>query len=79
MEALAFGTFIRSDVVSIYGPGLMAGFGIGMGAVELHEIAFYSGPVGNGPFHAAFINGIVRAFRLTGAAVDTFVGYLNGH
>jgi hypothetical protein len=79
METLAFGTFIGSNIVGVNADGLKTLFGIHYGAVHQGKIAFYSGSVNNSPFHATLINGIVGAFGLTGAAIDTFFCYFNGH
>ena len=79
MEALAFRTLIRSDIISIYADGGIALGGVYYGAVEQRKRSFYTGTVGECPLYAAFVDRIIGALRFAGAAIDAFFSYLNSH
>lgn len=79
MKALAFRAFIGNDIIGIDADGSIAFVGVYHGAVEQRIGPFDAGTVGDGPFHATFINSIIRTFGFAGAAVDAFFCYLNSH
>jgi len=79
VEALALGAFIGNDVVSIDTDWGVALTGIDGGTVEEGKGSFDAAAVGDRPFHATFVDGIVRTLGLTGTTVDTFFCYLNSH
>jgi hypothetical protein len=79
VKALALGAFIWNDVVSIDADRGVALAGIDGGTVEEGKGSFYAAAVGDGPFDATFVDGIVRTLGLAGATVDTFFCYLNSH
>jgi hypothetical protein len=79
METLAFGAFIGDNIIGIDTNGGIAFGGLDYGTVEKGKGAFDAGAVGDRPFHTAFINSIIGAFRFTGPAIDTFFCYLNSH
>ena len=79
VKALAFGTLVRSDIINIYGYGSMRCQCIGNRSVHKSIGAFYCGTVCNSPLYPTLIYRVIRTFRFTGAAVDTFIGDLNSH
>ncbi len=79
VEAHAFRAFIGYYIVVIIFNGLMPLGSIGITAVLKGIGAGYGVAVGYGPLHTALINGVVRAFGLTGSAVNTFVSDNYGH
>jgi hypothetical protein len=79
MKTLAFRALAWRDVISVVGYGRIALTRINNSTVNEYISSFYAGAFGDCPFHATFINSIVWALGLAGTAVDTFIGYLNGH
>src|SRR6478736_4774771 len=79
MEALALRALIGRDIISIHGSGLMTLSCLGQRSIHLDESALDGGAIRDGPLNTTFINGIIRAFRLAGAAIDTFIRYLDSH
>jgi hypothetical protein len=79
VKTLALGAFVGYDIVDIDADGSIALVGIDDCAIQEGKGAFYAATVGNGPFDTAFVDGIIGAFGLAGAAVDTFFCYLNSH
>jgi hypothetical protein len=79
METLAFCALIGRDIVGIYADGSIPLAGVHDRTVQERERAFHAGTIGNSPFNATFINGIIGTFGLTGSAIDTFFGYFNRH
>jgi hypothetical protein len=79
MKSLAFRTLVRDDIIGIHADRCIPLGSLYHRAVEQGERPFYAGSVGKGPFDAALVNGIIGTFGLTGAAIDTFFGYLNSH
>src|SRR5258706_15161114 len=79
MKTLAFCTFVRNDIVDIHADGSIALTGIYNTAIQERKRSLYTGAIGDRPFHSALVNGVIRAFRLASAAVDTFFCYFNSH
>lgn len=79
VEALALGAFIRNDIVGIDTDGSVALAGIDGRTVEEGKGSFDAAAVGDRPFHATFVDGIVWTLGLTGTTIDTFFCYLNSH
>ena len=78
VETLALGTLIGGDIIHIYSYRGMGRKCIGNRSVHKGIGAFYSGTICNSPFYTAFIDRVIRTFRFTGAAVDTFIGASSG-
>jgi hypothetical protein len=79
VKALALGTFIGSNVISIYCNGIMWCTGTGNTSIHKRKIAFYRSTVCYLPFHSTFINSRIGTFGFAGAAIDTFVSYFYSH
>ena len=79
MESLALGTFVGNDVVDVDADGRIALTGIDDGTIEQGKGAFNTAAIGYSPFYTAFVDGIVGALGLAGAAVDAFFCYLDSH
>jgi hypothetical protein len=79
VEALAFGAFIRNDIIGVYADRWVTVVGVNDRTVKQGKRPFYITAVSDGPFHTAFIDGVIGAFRFAGAAVDAFFRYLNSH
>jgi hypothetical protein len=47
--------------------------------VHQGEGTFHGSSVSNGPLYSALVNRVVWALGLTGAAIDAFIGNLDGH
>jgi hypothetical protein len=79
VEAHAFCTLIGNDIIKIHGYRSLSVIGIYMQTAFGIEVPFQACAVGKSPFGTPFIDGIVRAFRLTSPAVDTFFRDFNCH
>src|SRR5262249_12549609 len=79
METGTFCALIGSDVVSIFRNGGKTLVGIHFGAINQHYFSLNRGSVGNSPLCPTLINGIIGAFGLAGATVNTFLSNLYGH
>jgi hypothetical protein len=79
MKALTFGAFAGNDVIGIYCDRRISLSGIYQGSIYKGILSFHTGAIRNGPLYSAFIDRIVRTFRLAGTTIDTFISYFNSH
>jgi hypothetical protein len=79
MKTLTLRTFIGNDEIGVYADRSIFLVRIYNGTIEQGETTLHSGAVSNGPFHTAFINGVVGTLRFTGTAIDTLFGDLDSH
>jgi hypothetical protein len=79
MEALTFCAFIGNDIISVDADGCIALAGVDGGTIQEGKRSLDAATVGDGPFHTTFVDGVIGALGLAGAAVDTFFCYLNSH
>jgi hypothetical protein len=79
MKTLAFGTFIRINVINIISDRRILLISIHNSSVKQGKRPFYRSAIGNRPFHATFIDSVIGAFWFASATIDTFFSYLNSH
>jgi len=79
VETYTLSAFIGDDEIIFVGNGMVFVFCINGISIFKGVRAVYGIAIGNGPFHATFINGVVGTFRLAGAAIDALIGDHDGH
>lgn len=79
MKSLAFSTFIRYDKINFVGNRLLFFIHRHNPAVFQRIFTTNIGTIFDRPLNAAFINSIIRAFRLTCPTIYTFIGYSDCH
>jgi hypothetical protein len=79
MEALAFGAFIGNDIIGVDADGRIALGGVDGGTVQQGKGSLDAAAIGDGPFYTAFIDSVIGALGLAGAAVYAFFCYFNSH
>ena len=79
VKANAFGAFVGNDIVNVQCDRILWRLCIGRKAALSCKFSPQRGAIRESPFRTAFIDGVVRAFRLAGPAVDTFFGDFDRH
>src|SRR5690606_11257859 len=79
MEPLAFGAFIRTDIVYIHGNGFHALVCIDFCTIHKRKSAGYGGSIRNGPLDSSLIDGIIGTLRFASPTINTFVRNFDGH
>jgi hypothetical protein len=80
VEAGALGAFVGSDVIHIHAVWFLRLSCIGSDTgISSFVLSYDLGAVGKTPFGAAFVDGIIRAFRLAGAAINAFIRDFYSH
>jgi hypothetical protein len=79
VKTYTLGAFVGNDVICIHGFRCLGGVCVNAASIQFGEHSFYGSSIGEAPLGSTFINRVVGALRLTGAAVDALVGNLNCH
>lgn len=79
VKALALSALRGNDIIRIHSNGGVALCSVHNCTVNQGKTSFHIRAIGDGPFNAAFIDGIVGAFRFAGATVDAFFCNLYSH
>jgi hypothetical protein len=79
VEPNTFRTLVWDDVIEVWAHRLLLLVRIHSTRNGVGDRAFQDGSICKRPQSAAFVNRVVRALWLAGAAVDALVGYDDGH
>jgi hypothetical protein len=74
-----FCTLVGNNIIHRVGNRFVLLFSIYLAAIHQWISPFKRSAIGHSPFNSSFVNGIIRAFRLTSPAIDTFVCNSNSH